>query len=354
MWIFRSSHKHIAQDTLSEYLDGRLSGRPLERVEQRLADCDACRQELEGLQALVAMMQQLPMAEPRRSFVMSVPPPEPARARPNLAQRTPNWVYACAASVAALALAVTISVDATGGLTSDPLRQDSVAITAAAPVAESAAEPEQATGAFGARSGPGPAGQSGGIEFAAPSSDSSGGATGDTSVASQEAAAPPSLADAVAPPSEQPAQEEPAGGQLKTYEYSILAEATPVPLGTSAPVVKMTAASPDEEANAAKSVHESAEAPVAVPAPEAATAGEDGEARGPASETDLVGPTAVVGPARTSPEPFEPAVPDLFTDTKGGGTSTWWRLLEVVAGAFAVLSVAVLAFRWRSGRRDLP
>ena len=107
MWIFRSTHKHIGQDTLSEYLDGRLQGRPLERVELQLADCDACRQELDELRATVSMLQALPMEEPRRSFVMSAPPPEPARARPNLALRAPNWVYAGAASVAALAFAVT-------------------------------------------------------------------------------------------------------------------------------------------------------------------------------------------------------------------------------------------------------
>jgi hypothetical protein len=352
MWIFRSSHKHIAQDTLSEYLDGRLSGRPLERVEQQLADCDACRQELEGLRALVAMMQQLPMAEPRRSFVMSAPPPEPARARPNLAQRTPNWVYAGAASVAALALAITISVDATGGLTSDPLRQDSVATMAAAPVAEPAAEPEQATGAFGSRSGPGPAGPAGGIEFAARATRSSGGATGDTSVANQEAATPPSLAaaDAAASTTDQPGQEEQMADQA--YEFSLLAEATPVPLGTSAPVVKMTTASQDEEASAAESVTESPEAPVAAPAPEAATAGEDGGSRGPASETGPAGPSGP--PSLPGSVPPERAVPDLYTEIKGGGTSTWWRLLEVAAGSLAVLSVAVLAYRWRSGRRDLP
>ena len=64
MWIFRSTHKHIGQDTLSEYLDGRLLGRPLERVEQQLGDCDACRQELDELRATVVMLQALPMEEP--------------------------------------------------------------------------------------------------------------------------------------------------------------------------------------------------------------------------------------------------------------------------------------------------
>ncbi len=329
MWIFRSSHKHIGQDTLSEYLDGRLLGRPLERVEQQLVDCDACRQDLAELRALVAMMQQLPMAEPRRSFVMSAPPPEPVRSRPALALRAPNWVYAGAASVAALALAVTISVDATGGLTFDPLRQDSVT-TAAAPVAES----EEVTGATGPISGPGPAGQSA-IESTALSADTTGGGTGDAS----SAAAPEAAT------TQQLVQEEQAGGEAAVSSFG--ADATAVPLSTSAPVVKMTTASQDEEASAA----ESTAAPVAAPAPEADSAGEDGVSRAPASGT---GPTNAVGPARTSPEPFERAVPDLVTDIKGSGTSAWWRLLEVAAGASAVLSVAVLVYRWRSGRRDFP
>ena len=58
---------------------------------------------------------------------MSAPPPIQARARPALVLRAPNWVYAGAASVAGLALAVTVSVDATGGLSSDPVRQDATA-----------------------------------------------------------------------------------------------------------------------------------------------------------------------------------------------------------------------------------
>ena len=145
MWLLRTAHKHIGQGTLSEHLDGRLRGRPLERVERQLGECDACRQNLAELQATVAMTRQMPMETPRRSFVMSAPPPEPARARPNIALRAPNWVYAGAASVAALALAVTISIDATGGLSSGSLSQDT-AVTASAPVAESAVQSASRSG----------------------------------------------------------------------------------------------------------------------------------------------------------------------------------------------------------------
>jgi hypothetical protein len=343
MWIFRSSHKHIGQDTLSEYLDGRLLGRPLARVEQQLADCDACRQGLAELRALVAMMQQLPMPKPRRSFVMSAPPPELVRARPALPLRAPNWVYAGAASVAALALAITISVDATGGLTSDPLRQD-VVTTATAPSA--ASEPE--TGSLGPPSEPGPA-----VEAAAAAELAARfgtGATPEITSTSGEDAAPPPMAAAApeAATTQQLVREEPDGGQAAVSSFG--ADTTAGPFATSAPVVKMTTASQDEEASAT----ESASVPEAVPVPEVDSASEDGVSRGVASETGPAGPTGAVGPASSSPEPFEPAVPDLVTEIMGGGTSTWWRLLEVAAGTLAVLSVAVLAYRWRSGRRDFP
>ncbi|MCH7737203.1 MAG: zf-HC2 domain-containing protein [Chloroflexi bacterium] len=343
MWLLRSAHRHIAQDTLSEYLDGRLQGRTLERVERQLEECDACRQDLAELQATVAMMQQLPMVEPRRSFVMSAPPPEPARAetirgRPNLALRAPNWVYAGAASVAALALAVTISVDATGGLKSDPLRQEAVT-TAAAPVAES----QQITGTSGPISGPGPAGQSG-IQSAARSAET----TDDTSGPGEEEGAPPSLAAAApaAATSDQSAQEEPAVGGTSSFG----AEAAAVPPATSAPRVGPAPATQDEQTTVA----ESAAAPVAVPAPEdgvetqteskiddtetsAAATGDSGpEVR------ESIGPVSGPGPAAT----------DLYTDIKGGGTSTWWRLLEAAAGILAVASLTVLVVRWRAGRRD--
>ena len=37
MWFLRSTRKNISQDTLSEYLDGRLQGRVLEVVAGALA-----------------------------------------------------------------------------------------------------------------------------------------------------------------------------------------------------------------------------------------------------------------------------------------------------------------------------
>ena len=221
MWLFRSTHKHIAQDTLSEYLDGRLQGRTLERVELQLSDCDACRQELDELRATVAMMQQLPMEAPRRSFVMSAPPPEPAPSRPIRPLRAPNWVYAGAASVAALAVVVTVAALAIGGLQSNLVMYDAApqaisgesaielaarpenmsraAESESAPVSAAAAPPETATEfsfATGAPAGGGAAGFSAeptpstlaAAAPGAPPGRAAAGADGDSSVTTDSAA----------------------------------------------------------------------------------------------------------------------------------------------------------------------
>lgn len=48
---------------LNAYHDGELKGRKLQRVQEHLAECDACRAELESLQGLSAMLQEAPEAE---------------------------------------------------------------------------------------------------------------------------------------------------------------------------------------------------------------------------------------------------------------------------------------------------
>lgn len=304
MWLLRSAHKHIGQDTLNERLDGRLRGRPLQRVERQLEECDACRQELVELQATVSMMRQMPMEAPRRNFVMTAPPPEPARARPILALRAPNWVYAGAASVAALALAVTISVDATGGLSSDPVHRD-VAATALATTAES-------------------------VIVSAPGS-------GEPSGSSEEESAPPSLAAAApaAATSDQPVQREPAAGGAAAFG----AEAT------SAPLIADDSATQDQGATLA----ESAVAPVAAPVPE--TTGADGDASTATSQTAEA--LTIEEPSESAAPIPEPAEPELFDGGADGDTSFWWRVLEAASGLLAVAFLAGLVLRWRAGRRNL-
>jgi hypothetical protein len=48
---------------LNAHLDGELKGRKLQRVQEHLAECDACRAELESLQGLSALLQEAPAAE---------------------------------------------------------------------------------------------------------------------------------------------------------------------------------------------------------------------------------------------------------------------------------------------------
>ena len=222
MWLLRSAHRHIGQDTLSEYLDGRLLGRALERAERQLEGCDACRQELAELQATVALMRRLPMETPPRSFLMSAPPPDLVRARPTLVLRAPNWVYAGAASVAALALAVTVAVDATGGLSSEPPRGDTaVTALAAAPASE------KITAASGAGAEP----------------------------ALDQEAAPLSLAagaDTAQRPS-RPAQDGPAAGGAAAFAAETAPPATSAPPVAPGPVTAAAPAAQDGEATMATS-----------------------------------------------------------------------------------------------------
>ncbi|NQW24167.1 MAG: hypothetical protein HQ475_12055 [SAR202 cluster bacterium] len=323
MWLFKSAHKHINQDTLSEYLDGRLQGTGLERVEQRLGECDACRQELEELQATVAMMRQLPMETPRRSFVMSAPPPEPVRSQPFLVLRAPNWVYAGAASVAALALAVTVSMDATGGLSSDPLRRD-FAVTAMSPAPES----DQTITTIGTSGG---------------AAEATSG-LGDTEMAptSMTAEAPAAATADSAVPDEQ------AGGITVLQGEGFAAP-------TSAPAVSST---DSESQNSATAPIESARAEPGL----TSNTPEDGQSQEPQSTT------SAPEPYRESPPVFIPQdetakslptdaaaespVPEFFDQNANGPTSIWWRVLEAGAGALTVAFAVGLALHWRTNRRD--
>jgi hypothetical protein len=123
-------HRHLSPSVLSEYLDERLSGSEKDRVAARLASCQVCHAELEGLLLTVGLLRGLPVAILRRSFVMSAPPTPlsspitnsglPVGRRLPLLLRMPQWAYAAMASVAVLILAVVVSADITGRLALAP------------------------------------------------------------------------------------------------------------------------------------------------------------------------------------------------------------------------------------------
>ena len=145
MWFLKPKHLHIKPELLNEYLDGRLSGIDLAKIERRLQACDVCQDELEELRATIAVVRRMPMEQPRRSFVMDAPPLEPSPARQSFHLRAPAWAYAGAASIAVVALAVLVSVDATGGLS--PTADSPEAFVAAAPQSRASAPLAAATAA---------------------------------------------------------------------------------------------------------------------------------------------------------------------------------------------------------------
>ena len=54
--------KHITE-WLNAYLDGELNGRRLHHVEAHLAECEACRTELESLERLSGLLHEVPAPE---------------------------------------------------------------------------------------------------------------------------------------------------------------------------------------------------------------------------------------------------------------------------------------------------
>ena len=142
MWTLRRGHRHFNPDTLAEYMDGRLGAAAWTRVDEQLASCTICRNELEELQATVALLQQLPVEPLPRSFTLPVPPVQQTSPRPSAPSRMPQWVYASAASAAAVVLAVLVSADATGLLEPGPPQ---VAREIAVGAEMAAAFPDQAT-----------------------------------------------------------------------------------------------------------------------------------------------------------------------------------------------------------------
>ena len=343
MWIFKNTHKHISQDTLSEYLDGRLQGRPLEKVEQQLEQSHACRQELIDLQSVVAMMQQLPIVEPRRSFVMSAPPldipssdiPSSARSRPSILLRAPSWVYAGAASFAALALVVTISLDASGGLDSNSFSNNSMPM-ASAPAFES----EQLSTADGAATGTG-----GGLEMESTARSEDTATTGEPEMpqTAMSAAAP------VAPPSDASAESEPAEAGVAAFGAENTSQDGPVTMAAAGEAV------PDPVSAVADGDASATQNQVATKSQAVDEADGGTSATQPEVQPEVPVETLAEVPEQTNGPITEQAESTPFGDgaESGSDTPVWLRVLEVAVGAMAAVFLVGLLLRWRTTRRDL-
>jgi Tol biopolymer transport system component len=120
---------HVDVDTLSAYLDHQIAPAERARVEGHLADCIACRDELDGLRRTVTLLQTLPRVPVPRAFTLSEaqvgirrPEPRPAWV---------SWTRGLAA-VTAIALVAVVAVS----LLNRPSWQPSATVARTAPAAE--------------------------------------------------------------------------------------------------------------------------------------------------------------------------------------------------------------------------
>ena len=116
MRIFRRRAGHVRLETLSEYLDGRLSDDERRRVERHLESCSRCASERASLEYTVGLVRRAPVLRPRRSFTLSEAPVAQKVPRP---RAVPVWAYGAAASVAIVLFAVILSADLAGSLAQD-------------------------------------------------------------------------------------------------------------------------------------------------------------------------------------------------------------------------------------------
>jgi anti-sigma factor RsiW len=353
MKIIKRNHQHINPDTLSEYLDGRIHGPALARIDQQLATCNLCREEIESLRSTITMLRELPQEAPRRSFVMTAPPPMLARPPTSAFQlpdflRVPQWVYAGAASVAVIVVVALLSADASGLLSSNDVPGDAPRFqgqpTAVKQQAESLAsesgpltnvtriEEQELTGT------PGPPQ----LAAAAPAAT----AEPEESLAAAAVQAPPNQGF--------------AGEALvegETIEREITKGETTEEAGTeraSAPIALSAEALPEQ--TVAEAVDSE---PIQEPTGAAGVKGSSGpQGAAGAFEGDdaSVDPEAPPSPQEevekipaAAPVPTE--VPTEVPQLQSKSTARAWRVLEGVAAFIGLISLIALGVRWRYSAR---
>ena len=116
MWIFRKNRGHISPETLSEYIDGRLSSGERGKVERHLEGCSVCSAELESLRYTVSLLRRMPATSPRRVYTLTEATPLPSMP---WRMRVPVWAYGTAASVVIALFVLVLSADLSGSLAGD-------------------------------------------------------------------------------------------------------------------------------------------------------------------------------------------------------------------------------------------
>ena len=152
MRLFRYRHGRW-QKSLSAYLDAQLEPSGQRKLEQHLASCTSCQEELGSLRATVALLQRVPQVAVPRSFRL-IEEPMPVGVPWTVRYTVPLRYAAAAAGLLFLVVAVGDLMTSDGGLTrpvAPYLGQDAVSPTpASAPVPEAAAQDLEASSALSA------------------------------------------------------------------------------------------------------------------------------------------------------------------------------------------------------------
>lgn len=364
MWIFRKDKDHIGLETLSEYLDGRLSPSQAQHLEGHVEACSRCGQELESLRETVGLLRQVPMLEPRRIFTVGEAPSR-APARPLF--RVPAWAYGAAASVAVLFFALVTTADLGGLLAGDLASQDDSTLASEAPLQSTPqAQPTQvASQAVPAPSTTAPQELSArapqptlvpqNVDAAQESAPVSPPVVKESDVSDQTAAG----AVGVAPPAEVEPKTESVDLAARAPETSAPEEPAAKPLAGNDAAAALPAPPPPEpagttEAQASKPIPLPPQLPpvpgtpeatpprVLTPAPTVAAEPTPGSAIVP---TPLPAATEALDSAAEATAELASAP---VAAAAGGGTSVLWHVLEgVLAAAALALGGALL---WRSRR----
>ncbi|MEE9199238.1 MAG: zf-HC2 domain-containing protein, partial [Dehalococcoidia bacterium] len=77
--LWKRGHQRY-QESLSDYMDGRLDARDQGRLEEHFSRCEECVRDLESLRATVQLLQRVPLVDTPRSFqLQEMPVLRPAR-----------------------------------------------------------------------------------------------------------------------------------------------------------------------------------------------------------------------------------------------------------------------------------
>ncbi|MCE2462921.1 MAG: zf-HC2 domain-containing protein [Dehalococcoidia bacterium] len=389
MWIFRKNRAHISLETLSEYIDGRLSSGEHEKVERHLEGCYGCSAELESLRSTVSLLRRTPMRNPRRVYTLAEAPPLPSMP---WKARVPVWAYGTAASVVIALFALVLSADLSGSLAGDEsglrapdqeqaspaaserseLMSDSEAAKpVAVPAPTTTSEPQPTAMVAAPTSTPIPQVTVVSGEMAEPAL-----ADAATSYAQEAESAATTISSS--PPGVTPTPQPTSMPEAAAMEGA--PTATPIP--QAAAVSREASAMTDDDASppidsqvakeVASSISISTPPPAATPLPTPAASPtiptvvasptvanrlvdrfEQGATPMPTvapSPTLVPAPTIPLSEVQLAPTPEFLAQEASSVEAEDGSTSIVWRVLEVVLGAAAVVLVGGVLWRLRYRR----